>query len=153
MGCDVVPEINETTNETIPGSATGECDVPDIQPALIALIIILFLLLAAAFIVIAYRKARLMRLSQAFARHFELLEGAALGEKFQGEEAGCPPLEIRFENVSMTLKSSGATVLSEVSGYFPAASLVALMGPSGGGKSESAPFLSTPPPRRPAPHN
>ena len=23
MGCDVVPEINETTNETIPGSATG----------------------------------------------------------------------------------------------------------------------------------
>lgn len=48
---------------------------------------------------------------------------------------GSPPVSIRFEGLGMTLKTSGAIVLKNLSGSFPEASLVALMGPSGGGKT------------------
>ena len=45
------------------------------------------------------------------------------------------PVSIQFDNLSMTLKGSGQLVLDGVTGEFPPGSLVALMGPSGGGKS------------------
>jgi ABC-type multidrug transport system ATPase subunit len=45
------------------------------------------------------------------------------------------PVSIEFKNVGMKLKSNGREILRGVSGYFPPASLVALMGPSGGGKT------------------
>lgn len=46
-----------------------------------------------------------------------------------------PKLEIEFKNLSMHLKSNGKCVLDRVTGKFPPESLVALMGPSGGGKT------------------
>ncbi|CAE8673647.1 unnamed protein product [Polarella glacialis] len=42
---------------------------------------------------------------------------------------------IEFEDVGMKLKSNGLDILSGITGKFPAGSLVALMGPSGGGKT------------------
>lgn len=55
-----------------------------------------------------------------------------LGEGFSQDT---PSVGIEFEDVGMTLKSTGQCVLSGVTGSFPAGSLVALMGPSGGGKT------------------
>ena len=45
------------------------------------------------------------------------------------------PVSIEFDNLGMTLKSNNQVVLEGVTGEFPPGSLVALMGPSGGGKS------------------
>jgi ABC-type multidrug transport system ATPase subunit len=45
------------------------------------------------------------------------------------------PVAIEFENLTMHLKVNGGCVLEGVTGQFPASSLVALMGPSGGGKT------------------
>lgn len=44
-------------------------------------------------------------------------------------------ISIDFRNLSMTLRSNGQPILQGVSGSFPAGSSVAVMGPSGGGKT------------------
>jgi ABC-type multidrug transport system fused ATPase/permease subunit len=44
-------------------------------------------------------------------------------------------VSIEFQNLSMTIKGSDMQVLDNVSGCFPPGSMVALMGPSGGGKT------------------
>lgn len=44
-------------------------------------------------------------------------------------------VDLEFREISLTLKSNRKKVLSGCSGHFPKASLVALMGPSGGGKT------------------
>jgi len=59
-------------------------------------------------------------------------ETIVLGAGFKQET---PPVSLQFDQLSMTLKSSGAVVLKDITGSFPEASLVALMGPSGGGKT------------------
>jgi len=59
-------------------------------------------------------------------------EGHTIGEDFKKY---CPAVDIEFEDVGMTLKQGGAKILSGVTGRFPAGSLIALMGPSGGGKT------------------
>jgi len=46
-----------------------------------------------------------------------------------------PSVEIAFEDLTMHLKSNGKCILSGVTGSFSAGALVALMGPSGGGKT------------------
>lgn len=45
------------------------------------------------------------------------------------------PVSIKFENLSMTLKKGGKCILEDVSGEFGGKSMVAIMGPSGGGKT------------------
>lgn len=45
------------------------------------------------------------------------------------------PVTVEFQNVGMKLKSNGKEILAGVTGYYPPGSLVALMGPSGGGKT------------------
>lgn len=47
----------------------------------------------------------------------------------------CPPVEVEFTDMGMKLKKGGKCILSGVTGHFPPGSLVALMGPSGGGKT------------------
>merc|ERR1719277_1561263 len=46
-----------------------------------------------------------------------------------------PSLTIGFQDLSMHLKANGKCVLDRITGEFPGGSLVALMGPSGGGKT------------------
>jgi len=71
----------------------------------------------------------------------KLDEQIASGEKGEGHSIGeefkkfCPPVEISFEDVGMTLRTSGKKILDGVTGYFPPGALIALMGPSGGGKT------------------
>jgi len=62
--------------------------------------------------------------------------------KFAGSQDSCDdfkcgykPVDIVFEDVGLELKSSGKRVLQGITGRFPPASLVALMGPSGAGKT------------------
>jgi len=55
-----------------------------------------------------------------------------LGEGFT---ADAPKVAISFEHLSMHLKADGRRILDDVTGEFPESSLVALMGPSGGGKT------------------
>jgi ABC-type Mn2+/Zn2+ transport system ATPase subunit len=113
---------------------TGACETPDIVgpwrawPTLVSL----FLTLVVSFVILSYRKARLIRLSQGFAAQFELHEGETLGTDFAVDT---PAIDVTFFDVSMRLKTSGLSVLEGVSGHFPAGSLAALMGPSGGGKT------------------
>ena len=45
------------------------------------------------------------------------------------------PVRVEFRAVNMVLKASKASVLKDINGSFPEGSLVALMGPSGGGKT------------------
>ena len=68
---------------------------------------------------------------QALKVRHQVIDGSKLGESFSSET---PAVDIAFEDVGLTLKS-GDTVLSGITGSFPAGSLVALMGPSGGGKT------------------
>ncbi|KAF4663458.1 hypothetical protein FOL47_005725 [Perkinsus chesapeaki] len=58
-------------------------------------------------------------------------------QKMQGftNDIRYSPVDIRFENLTMTLKKGGRKILDYVSGTFPPGSLVAVMGPSGGGKT------------------
>ena len=46
-----------------------------------------------------------------------------------------PRVEVTFKDVGMVVKATEKVVLSGITGHFPAGSLVALMGPSGGGKT------------------
>eukprot|EP00929_Paragymnodinium_shiwhaense_P013490 TRINITY_DN121336_c0_g1_i1.p1 TRINITY_DN121336_c0_g1~~TRINITY_DN121336_c0_g1_i1.p1 ORF type:complete len:847 (+),score=149.58 TRINITY_DN121336_c0_g1_i1:51-2591(+) len=55
-----------------------------------------------------------------------------LGDSFVHDT---PQVCLGFENLSMRLRANGKCVLDNISGEFPASSLVALMGPSGGGKT------------------
>ena len=84
------------------------------------------------------RKIRMLRSSAAVSKRHALAEGEShqLGMDFVSDT---PAVHVSFRDVGMVLKTSRKTVLSGITGHFPAGSLVALMGPSGGGKSESLP--------------
>ncbi|KAF4652947.1 hypothetical protein FOZ61_009295 [Perkinsus olseni] len=58
-------------------------------------------------------------------------------QKMQGftNDIRYSPVDIRFEGLTMRLKKGGKKILDDVSGLFPPGSLVAVMGPSGGGKT------------------
>ena len=70
--------------------------------------------------------------SEAARKAFTLGEGEKLGQDYEGD---CPAVAIEFRDVGMTLKKGGKCILSGVTGTFPVGSLIALMGPSGGGKT------------------
>lgn len=59
-------------------------------------------------------------------------ENPVLGKGFESET---PSMTIGFEEVGLTLRSNGKSVLSGVTGFFPSSSMSAIMGPSGGGKT------------------
>eukprot|EP00929_Paragymnodinium_shiwhaense_P078958 TRINITY_DN4098_c0_g1_i1.p1 TRINITY_DN4098_c0_g1~~TRINITY_DN4098_c0_g1_i1.p1 ORF type:complete len:852 (-),score=160.01 TRINITY_DN4098_c0_g1_i1:615-3170(-) len=59
-------------------------------------------------------------------------DDAVLGHNFVTDT---PQVCLGFEKLSMHLRANGKCVLDNISGEFPASSLVALMGPSGGGKT------------------
>ena len=97
----------------------------------IFMLVMLSIALAVLFIVLSRRKARLLRLSHlATERYTE--EGTALGGDFIRE---VPAVDVSFRNVGLRLRAQDRFVLSGITGRFPAGSLVALMGPSGGGKT------------------
>jgi len=81
---------------------------------------------------IGIRKRRAEKAMRDAAALLEENEDFVLGEPFS---ADVPKVAISFEHLSMRLKSDGRCVLDDVTGEFPASSLVALMGPSGGGKT------------------
>merc|ERR1712070_731806 len=58
--------------------------------------------------------------------------GLEIGGAFVHET---PAVSLEFEDLSMHLKADNKCVLSGITGKFPAKSLVAVMGPSGGGKT------------------
>ena len=76
------------------------------------------------------RKRRLLHQS-------EVMRGAFVeqGRKLGGGLVATAPVQVEFRDLSMELKASKAHVLKDINGSFPAGSLVALMGPSGGGKT------------------
>ena len=76
------------------------------------------------------RKRRLLHQS-------EVMRGAFVeqGRKLGGGLVATAPVKVEFRELSMELKASKAHVLKDINGSFPAGSLVALMGPSGGGKT------------------
>lgn len=57
------------------------------------------------------------------------------GVDFKQDEEEAQKVSISFERLSLCVKKTGKCVLKDVSGQFPSGSLVALMGPSGGGKT------------------
>lgn len=80
-----------------------------------------------------YRKTRQIKQSAALRDNFEQEDGVVLGQGFQMYTS---PVTVEFSDVGMRLKAKGKKqILSGVTGYFPPGSLVALMGPSGGGKT------------------
>ena len=70
-------------------------------------------------------------------RQSEMMRGAFVDQNRKLGEGlvHTSPVRVEFRDVKMVLKASKATVLSDINGSFPAGSLVALMGPSGGGKT------------------
>lgn len=78
------------------------------------------------------RSTRLLEASFKNRDEFKAVPGQQLGAGMS--EIG-NPVTITFKNVGMTLKGNGAQILKGVTGYYPPGSLVALMGPSGGGKT------------------
>jgi len=82
---------------------------------------------------VRFYSVREARLSQeAREAHMAPEEGHAIGEDFK---EFCPAVDIEFQDVGMQLKKGGKEILSGVTGHFPVGSLIALMGPSGGGKT------------------
>lgn len=55
--------------------------------------------------------------------------------RFRGMHPTTSPIDIQFENLSVTLNSDGRCVLEGVTGEFKAGNMAAIMGPSGAGKT------------------
>eukprot|EP00930_Biecheleria_cincta_P065763 TRINITY_DN5164_c0_g1_i7.p1 TRINITY_DN5164_c0_g1~~TRINITY_DN5164_c0_g1_i7.p1 ORF type:complete len:716 (+),score=113.90 TRINITY_DN5164_c0_g1_i7:64-2211(+) len=55
--------------------------------------------------------------------------------RFRGMHPKTSPIDIQFENLSVTLKSDGRCVLEGVTGEFKEGNMAAIMGPSGAGKT------------------
>jgi hypothetical protein len=97
----------------------------------IAILVLLGVSMGLLVCVLKCRKTRLLRKSAA-AMLLHPDEAEVIGEDFVAE---VPAVDIAFREVSLELKSTGKMVLSGITGSFPAGCLVALMGPSGGGKT------------------
>jgi ABC-type multidrug transport system ATPase subunit len=65
-------------------------------------------------------------------RNNQIAKDHTIGEEFKKY---CPAVQITFKDVGMKLRTNDREILSGVTGHFPAGSLIALMGPSGGGKT------------------
>lgn len=112
------------------------CDGDKIHPgpASYTALIVLFVLSALLARCLAQRTDRMLKSSATATKKHALSKGATLllGADFISET---PSVKVVFSDVGMVLKASKKVVLSGITGRFPAGSLVALMGPSGGGKT------------------
>lgn len=61
-----------------------------------------------------------------------------LSSIFLNEGSDIVGLGIKFNNIGYRIKSSGKSIISEISGSAQDASLLGIMGPSGSGKCESS---------------
>ena len=102
-----------------------------IRGSIVLSLIILFIGLILGF-VLQRRQNQQLEASAKLRSDFKATKGEQLGS---GLPISNSSVRLRFKNVGMKLKSNGATIVDGVSGYFPAGSLVALMGPSGAGKT------------------
>ena len=100
-----------------------------LTPFVLILVVALAVGIIIAHWVLALHHRKMVR--QALKVRHQVIDGSKLGESFSSET---PAVDIAFEDVGLTLKS-GDAVLTGITGSFPAGSLVALMGPSGGGKT------------------
>ena len=115
-----------------PPGAVCDGKSPQVDVLAYVLLALLFLVIVGLFTVLSYRRTRLLRLSELATKFHGDDNESVIGDDFVAE---VPAVDIHFRDVCMTLKASKKEVLSGITGSFPAGSLVALMGPSGGGKT------------------
>ena len=137
ISCGAIYRCPEGSSVTKPGVG-----------AIVIVVIVALSIFVAMWVVGRIRKLRSKKGNKAAVRHkdvsraYGLLVQAVTGTASAGPMQGfnekiryTAPVSIEFANLGMKLKSNGQVVLEGVTGEFPPGSLVALMGPSGGGKS------------------